>query len=294
MMNKTITTFLATISIVASAPASAIMEGGVNFGENPTNIHLETATLAQTFLYGNGQDATAYGFISTVNGDNTYCSDGSSNCGLYYVANFHDSQNLSSSYAEFSSATVSIFYSNRSPINLLGQDSPTNIATIQALNGGNPWVTLTGHGNLGGISAPNAVVNGVYFLTGSSLGGAYSGLFDVTGPGNASVISFLNSNNVVDAVGGLTDIVFTSSFNNHVLNPLDITNGLAAGCLDGTAAAGNWCFQGTANLRGSTAVVPEPETYAMFLGGLGILGWRLRKTKANQAPLSVPLGCHSL
>ena len=103
-MNKTITTLLAAVGIAAAAPASAVVIGGVDFGTlggAPFRTHLETATLAQTFVSGNGQDATAYGSITAVNGDTTYCADGSSNCGLYYVANFNNSQNVSSSYVEF-------------------------------------------------------------------------------------------------------------------------------------------------------------------------------------------------
>ena len=46
-MNKTITTFLAAISIVASPAALAITIGGVDFGplgEDPSRTHLETAS----------------------------------------------------------------------------------------------------------------------------------------------------------------------------------------------------------------------------------------------------------
>jgi hypothetical protein len=281
-MNKTITSVLAAIGIAASAPASAIIVGGIDFGVlggDPTKTHIETATLAQTFINGNGQNASVYGYITTVNGDNTYCADGSGNCGLFYTATFSGSQNFSSSYVEFTSATVSVFYSNVSPINLLNQDSPTNIATIQAFNGGNPWVTLTGHGNLGGIADPLAVVNGGGILTGASLSGTGFGLFDVTGPGDASVISFLNANGVLDAAGGATDIVLTSSFNNTILNIFDQANGFANGCQDGTAVAGAWCFQGTSNIRGDTQI-PEPG----ILGLVGIvllgLGAAARRRKA--------------
>ena len=135
-MNKTITTLLAAAGIAAAAPASAVVIGGVDFGTlggAPSRTHLETATLAQTFVNGNGQNATAYGFITTVNGDNTYCADGSGNCGLYYVAQFNNSQNFSSSYVEFTNSTVSVFFSNAGSINLLVQDSPTNVATILGL-----------------------------------------------------------------------------------------------------------------------------------------------------------------
>jgi len=174
-VKKTITALLVAASIVAAAPASAVIVGGVDFGPlgaDPARTHLETATLAQTLVNGNGQNAQAYGFITTVNGDNSYCADGSGNCGLFYVANFNNSQNFVAGSAgaggnvEFTSATVSVFFSN-TPFNLLNQSSPANIAAIQGPNGGNPWVTLTGHGNLGGGADPDAVIKGGGQLTGS-------------------------------------------------------------------------------------------------------------------------------
>ena len=45
------------------------------------------------------------------------------------------------------------------------------------------------------------------------------------GPAIASVIAFLNANGITDAAGGPTDIALTSSFNNFVLNPVDIPTG---------------------------------------------------------------------
>ena len=275
-MNKTITTLLAAAGIAAAAPASAVIVGGVDFGTlggAPFQTHLETATLAQTFVNGNGQNATAYGFITTVNGDNTYCADGSGNCGLYYVAQFNNSQNFSPSYVEFTNATVSVFFSNTAPLNLLVNDSPTNVATIQGINGGNPWATLIGHNNLGGIADPSAVLNGAGLLTGSTLSGAGFGLFDVGGPGDAAVINFLNANGILDNAGNPTDIALTSSFNNFVLNPMDVANGFSNGCANGTASAGAWCYQGTANLRGSTEITQVPEPGMLALVGIGLLGF---------------------
>jgi hypothetical protein len=280
-MNRTITTLLVAAGIAASAPAAAIVIGGVDFGAqggDPSRVHLETATLAQTFISGNGQNATGYGFITTVNGDTSYCADGSSNCGLYYVAQYNNTQNFSPTYVEFTNTTVSVFFSNAGSINLLDQDSPTNIATIQGLNGGTPWVTLHGHNNLGGIADPSAVLNGAGALTGESLSGSGFGLFDVSGPGDASVISFLDANLISDAAGNPTDIALTSSFNNFVLNPFDIANGLTAGCADGTANPGAWCYQGTANLRGST-VIPEPGMLALV--GIGLLGFGAAVRRRN-------------
>jgi hypothetical protein len=287
-MNKTITTLLVAAGIAASAPASAVIVGGVDFGalgDDPSRTHLESATLAQTFTTGNGQNATAYGFITTVNGDNTYCADGSGNCALYYVANLNETQNSrdtggGNSYIEFRSTTVSVFFSETTPLNLLNQDSPTNLAAIQALNGGNPWAILTGHGNLGGGADPTAVLNGVGFLTGKTLSAAGFGLFDVTG-GNTEVVSFLDANRIPDAAGGLADINLTSSFNNNILNPKDVENGFAEGCTAGTALPGAWCYQGTTNLRGSTEITQVPEPGMLALVGIGLLGFGTAYRRRN-------------
>jgi len=140
------------------------------------------ATLAQTFVSGNGQNASIYGYITTINGDNTYCADGNGNCGLFYTPTFNNSQNFSSSYVEFTSATVSVVFTNTSPLTLLNHDSPTNMAAIQSFNSGNPWVTLTGNGNLGGATDQAAVLKWGGLLYGSKLSGGGFGLFDVAGP----------------------------------------------------------------------------------------------------------------
>jgi len=285
MKKSTIAALLAAAGIAIASPASAIVVGGIDFGilgENPINTHLETATLAQTYVNGNGQNATAYGYITTINGDSSYCA-GNGSCGLFYVAQFTGSQNFTGSYVEFTGMTVSVYMAaDAGALNLQLQDSPTNLATIQAMP---LWLQLTGHGNLGGGADPAAVLNGTGVLTGSTLSGAGFGLLDVVmGVANADVEAYLNTNGTPDAAGGLADITFTSSFNNEVLNPYDVLNGYADGCarpLPGTTqgpgpAVGAWCYQGTANLRGVTQI-PEPGLVGLLAIGLMGLGAAARR-----------------
>ena len=165
-------------------------------------------------------------------------------------------------------------------MNFLNQDSAANLAWITGLE---TWLTLSGHNNLGGVADPSAVANGGGTLTGATLSGSSFGLLDVdpTGPGNADVIAFLDGNAVADAAGGFADIAYTASFNNEVLNPFDELNGLATGCRTGTAAVGQWCYQGTANLRGDTVQpVPAPGPLALLAIGMLGLGLATRSRKA--------------
>ncbi|WP_144264465.1 hypothetical protein [Polaromonas sp. C04] len=278
-MKKILAALVTVSGLALAAPASAVVVGGIDFGvlgENPTNSHIDTSTLAQTYVNGDGQNATSYGVITSINGDTTYCA-GNGTCGLFYVATFTGSQNFSPSYVEFTGATYSVYYtSNASLLNLLTQSSASDIAAITGMT---PWLTLTGHNNLGGGAASNAVLNGAGVLTGNTLSGAGFGLLDVNtgGPGLASVIAYLNSNGVADAAGGFADMAVTSSFNNFVLNSFDNTTG----CTTGQAAVGQWCYQGTANFRGSTNNIPEPGGLALFAIALVGLGVSTRSRKAQ-------------
>lgn len=269
------------ISMAVAAPASAIVVGGINFGVlggSPSNIHLETTTLAQQIITGDGQNSLAYGVISTVNGASNYCGAGATNdCTLYYVANVQNSQNFSPSYVEFTQNDVAFYYDPNSSTNLLNQDSVANLAFITGLaanTGGNPWLSLTGHANLGGVADPAAVVNANGLLAGASLSFLGSGLLDVDttpGTGLADVQAFWDANSIADAAGGFADVAFTSSANNLVLNPFDISNGLANSCGSETTVTGDWCFQGTINMRGQTVTdMPEPGLIALL--GIGLLG----------------------
>ena len=288
-MKKIFAAVLASVGLTAAAPSSAVVVGGVDFGVlggPPFNTHFEVATLAETFVANVGDTLQGYGLVTNINGNTgtNYCAGGG-NCAIYYYFHDYTVKTFNGSNVAFTGGVVDLYYSNAAPANLLNQSSAANVAFITGLT---PWVSLTGHTFYDAILDAVAgfdglqTLNGAGTLTGGTLSQSGQGQADVDTSGAfgiAAVAAFLDGNAIPDALGGFSDLIFTTSSNNTILNPFDLASSLADSCRS-QPEVGDWCLAGSLDARGTT-VIPEPGTLAML--GLALFGIGVARTRRKQS-----------
>ncbi|HMO46541.1 MAG TPA: PEP-CTERM sorting domain-containing protein [Rubrivivax sp.] len=263
-MKRVITKLAVGAAALAAGYANAgVTVGGINFDASLLPGHLETTTLAETLILGNGQTLSGYGLVTTVNGVGNYCASGP--CQLYFTFTNFLSSNFTGTHVDFTGGVLNIYRWDGTPINLTSTASATNYANIGVGAGWTNWAQLTGF-ELGAAGTPTLVADGT--LLGSALSFTGQGLLEVNhGWGLASVEAFLDGNSELNTVGNGADLTITTSGSNSYAGIPAVDRGA---CWTGNpqrggqfiGQAGDWCVQGTANTRG-TAVIPEPASVAL-------------------------------
>ncbi len=137
--------------------------------------------------------------------------------------------------------------------------------------------------NAGTLQA-NTMINNINF----SLKTADSAVFTATDAGYVGKPSTQNGLATVNKSIGFTSGVFGTLANNSFANGLLLVeeNSAAGGSVKGTFTAldgGNTRAYFKAGTLTIAAAVPEPESYAMLLAGLGMLGFMARRRLGNRA-----------
>lgn len=96
-----------------------------------------------------------------------------------------------------------------------------------------------------------------------------------------------SSNGIEVFWNGLSQGVFTgiggSSGNVWGLNSMTVTGSSPFSSVEFRAVGTDDSYGGSLDAVSLTAAIPEPETYAMLLAGLGLLGWQARRRKLKLA-----------
>ncbi|CDG85012.1 choice-of-anchor A family protein [Janthinobacterium agaricidamnosum] len=309
ILPKASTILLLSAAFSAGAAQAAVVDlgiGGANFytlgSFNSSNSSVGGALLVAGSMNAsnysiNSQNKDAYGssaYALVVGGSLNYQS-GSINNGSYYVGGSSNISNtgFGGGAAQSGSAPLSFTETSAQLKNTaLSLSKVAATGTATAAPGG---LTLTGSGN-GGVQ--------VFDISGASLLSANNLSFNKLKANDTVIVNVSGSVSGFNNVGlnGLNKYNVLFNFyeasslslqgfglDGSVLAPLASVNG-GNGSINGNVVVGNWnsniaigggnAFKAS-DVAGLVSPVPEPETYAMLLAGLGLLGFVARRKAAK-------------
>ena len=248
-----------SVLFAAASQASAVDIGGVDI---PLGVTFATAQFFNNVNPVVGEKLSGYGKIDTINSDSVIDLCGG-NCELTYA--FDDFLVTSAVPGElrFSGGSVKVYLGKDADKDFSTRNAGGSAGDLTEATNGSLWLTLKGH-------AIDASGN-TFVATGALIGttaptGFGTGLLDVDTSGGGSANSSFDSNGVLAAFGGgNADFQFGSSFS--ALNPV----------YSGECPGGPACLRGSADF--TTVAVPEPETYALMLSALGLIGYVVRRRR---------------
>jgi hypothetical protein len=248
-----------SLLLAAAAPAMAVNIGGIDIPLGPV---FTAGQIYSTLPTAAGQELTAYGKVDSIN--STAVSELCSDCELTYRVSGYTVDSITSSSVASNGGLVQFYLGTGADNDFAITGSGNLNDDIAAATNGTLFLTLRGHEiNAAGNTFITTSQNIGTGLLGTAFG---TGLADVDTSAGGIANQFFNSNAINAQFGGAADVQLNGSWS--PLNPLYVGQGDcgAAGCLRGSAD-----FHAVA--------VPEPETYALMLSALGLIGYVVHRRR---------------
>lgn len=259
-MKKTLLTLAAGAALLGtSSMALAVDIGGL---EVPLGATFAVGQVYENVVAAVGDSLTGYGKVESLN--SVAIGDLCVGCELTYQFGGYTVTDISLSEVKFTGGWINFYLGFGADKDFSTLNPGGSAGDLLEATNGTLFLSLIGHDvdALGNTFIGTGANIGTTFPTGFG-----TGLADVdTSTGGIANATF-DSNGVPAAFGGpFADFEVGSSFSG--LNPV-----YPAECPGGGA-----CVRGSADFT-STAI-PEPETYALMLAGLGVVGFVARRRKS--------------
>ena len=254
-MTKFLRWVAAAASLAASGLSGAVTVGGVDL---PDGSVFAVAQTYQNNALGVGDVISGYGKIDSIN--SIAVSSLCSNCELTYVFGGYTVSSLTASEVRFNGGWLRVYLGAGADNDFDTGNAGGSAGDLVEAGNGTLFLALTGHA----IDALGNTLVG----TGAGIGtaapvGFSTGLLDVDLAAGAAANASFNTNAIGAAFGGAADLQISSSFT--ALSPL----------YPGECPGGAACVRGSSTVLATA--VPEPESAALLLAGLGLVAMLARR-----------------
>jgi hypothetical protein len=241
------------LSAASYASAATVNIGGLNVQTGPV---FAVTSIYENFVDSVGDTLAGVGEVTQINGVNI--GELCAGCELTYQFGGYTVTSISATDITFSGGWVNFYLGFGANNDFNPFLSANSAADIAAATNGTLFLNMVGHQI---DAAGNTFAGTGTNLNSTAAVGFGAGLADVDTSGAGIANAFFNTNGIGATFGGPADFQLGSSFGTAVVpHP-------------GECPSGPLCLAGSADFRGNVAVIPEPETYALMLAGLGVVGF---------------------